>query len=313
VTRDAPAPTATTATSLAAPAWFRRALSVPFADEHTVVAGAAVHYLAWGEPGRRGLVFVHGGGAHAHWWTHVAAPFADDFRVLALDLSGHGDSDHRPGYSLAQWTEEVMAVADAGGVDGPPVIIGHSMGGFVTIATAALHPDRLAGAIVCDSPVAAPDPEVNAAQLGSAFGVPRTYATLEAALARFRTVPPQDHYLDYVVDHVARHSARRVEGGWQWKFDRQIFAQFAGGLRSSALPYLPLVRCRLALLRSETGLVTADIGAEMYEQLGRVAPVIEIPEAGHHAMLDQPLLLLTAVRTLVADWDHSDPHRRRDA
>ena len=193
----------------------------------------------------------------------------------ALDLSGHGDSDHRPGYSLAQWTEEVMAVADAGGVDGPPVIIGHSMGGFVTIATAALHPDRLAGAIVCDSPVAAPDPEVNAAQLGSAFGVPRTYATLEAALARFRTVPPQDHYLDYVVDHVARHSARRVEGGWQWKFDRRIFEQFAGGMRGIALPYLQRVRCRFALLRNDlaqtSGLVESEdqrntIGAMVQKQ-----------------------------------------------
>jgi len=83
-------------------------------------------------------------------------------------------------------------------------------------------------------------------------------------------------------------------------------------MRSIALPYLSQVRCRLALLRSENGLVTADIGAEMYDQLGRVAPVIEIPEAGHHAMLDQPLLLLTALRTLVADWDHSEPHRRPD-
>ena len=33
-------------------------------------------------------------------------------------------------------------------------------------------------------------------------------------------------------------------------------------------------------------------------------------EAGHHAMLDEPLILLTAIRTLLADWDHSDPHRR---
>ena len=48
----------------------------------------------------------------------------------------------------------------------------------------------------------------------------------------------------------------------------------------------------------------------MYENLGRVTPIIEIPEAGHHAMLDQPLLLLTALRTLLADWDHSDPHHR---
>jgi pimeloyl-ACP methyl ester carboxylesterase len=116
-----------------------------------------------------------------------------------------------------------------------------------------------------------------------------------------------------VIDHVSRRSAHQVEGGWQWKFDRQIFDQFATGMRSIALPYLPQVRCRLALLRSEHGLVTKDIGAEMYEKLGRVAPVIEVPEAGHHAMLDQPLLLLTALRTLVADWDHSEPHRRRDA
>ena len=55
--------------------------------------------------------------------------------------------------------------------------------------------------------------------------------------------------------------------------------------------------------------MTPDISASMYEALGRVAPVIEIPEAGHHAMLDQPLVLLTALRTLLADWDHSEPHR----
>ena len=82
-------------------------------------------------------------------------------------------------------------------------------------------------------------------------------------------------------------------------------------MRSIAAPYLEDVSCRLALLRSEYGLVTPDIGASMYERLGRVTPVIEIPEAGHHAMLDQPLILLTALRTLLADWDHSEPHRRR--
>jgi pimeloyl-ACP methyl ester carboxylesterase len=294
------------------PLWFRRALAEQVCDEFVDVDGARIHYLAWGEPGRRGLVFVHGGGAHAHWWTHVAAPFAGEFRVVALDLSGHGDSDHRDGYSLEQWTAEVVAVAEAGAIAGPPVIVGHSMGGFVTIATAALRPDSLVGAVVCDSPVTEPDPEVNAAGVGSAFGAPRTYATLEDALAHFRTVPPQAHYLDYVIDHVARHSLRRVEGGWRWKFDRQVFAQFVGGMRSVALPYLDQITCRLAVLRSEYGLVTDDIGAQMYDRLGRVTPVIEVPEAGHHAMLDQPLLLLTALRTLVADWDHSDPHRRRD-
>ncbi len=209
-----------------------------------------------------------------------------------------------------------MAAAEAGGVAGPPVVVGHSMGGLRhhrhrrPARRPAGRGDRLR--LTGRRP---PTPRSSAAQVGSAFGAPRTYPTVEAALERFRTVPPQAHYLDYVIDHVARRSLRPVDGGWQWKFDRGVFAQFAeaGSIRASALPYLPQVRCRLALLRSENGLVTADIGAEMYEALGRVAPVIEIPEAGHHAMLDQPLILLTALRTLLADWDHSEPHRRRDA
>ena len=294
---------------LNAPGWFQRAIEVPFTDGVVAVDGADVHYLAWGESGRRGLLFVHGGGAHAHWWTHVAAQFAAEFRVVALDLSGHGDSAHRETYALEQWTEEVVAVGSAAGIDGPPVVIGHSMGGFVTTATAALHGDGLAGVIVCDSPVTEPDPEVASYHLNEAFGRPRTYATVEGALARFRTIPPQDHYLDFVIDHVGRHSLKPVAGGWQWKFDRRVFEQFGGSMRGIALPYLSRVRCRYALLRSEHGLVTPGIGQSMYEALGRVAPVIELPEAGHHAMLDQPLILLTAIRSLLSDWEHSEPHR----
>jgi pimeloyl-ACP methyl ester carboxylesterase len=283
---------------------------VPYEDGTVDVDGVPIHYLAWGRPGTRGLVFVHGGGAQAHWWTHVAARFADDLRVLAIDLSGHGDSGHREVYALDTWTDEVVAVAEAGGIDGPAVVIGHSMGGFVSIATAARHPDACAGVIVCDSPVTEPDPEIGAFRLKEAFGRPRTYPTVEDALAHYRTVPPQDHYLDYVMDHTGRRALKPVDGGWQWKFDRRIFEQFARGMRSIALPYLEDVRCRLALLRSEHGLVTEDIGRFMYDKLGRVTPVIEIPEAGHHPMLDQPLILLTAIRAFLADWDHSEPLRR---
>lgn len=292
------------------PAWFTRALAVPMTDERVEVGGASIHYLAWGEQGRRGLVFVHGGGAHAHWWSPLAATFAPQFRVAALDLSGHGDSDHRTEYVLDQWTDEVVAVAKDAGMSGPPVVIGHSMGGFVTIATAARHGDDVQAAIVCDSPVARLDPEISAYRLRQAFGQPRTYADFKDAVDHFRTVPSQDHYLDYVMDFVARHSLLAVEGGWQWKFDRRVFEQFGAGMRNLAEAYLSDIECRLALLRSEFGLVTPDIGDSMFEKLGRVTPVIEIPEAGHHAMLDQPLLLLTALRTLLADWDHSEPHQR---
>jgi hypothetical protein len=112
------------------------------------------------------------------------------------------------------------------------------------------------------------------------------------------------------MDHVAHHSVRPTEGGFQWKFDREVFSQFSGGIRNVDLPYLSRVRSGFALLRSENGLVAQDIGRFMYDELGRVTPVLELPEARHHAMLNQPFILLTALRTLLADWDHSEPRRR---
>lgn len=196
--------------------------------------------------------------------------------------------------------------ADAG-IDGSPVVVGHSMGGFASIATGARHSDDVAGVIVLDSPVAEPAHEIGVAQSKQAFGVPKAYPSREEALARFRTVPSQEHYLPYVMHHVARRSLHAVEGGWSWKFDHNLFSAFTSSIRAVALPYLPQVACRFALLRAEFGLVTHDIGDSMYEMLGRSAPVVEIPEAGHHGMLDQPLLVTTAVRTLLADWDHSMP------
>ena len=65
------------------------------------------------------------------------------------------------------------------------------------------------------------------------------------------------------------------------------------------------VRCRAALFRAERGMVTQDVASDMYEMFGRSAPVIEIPLAGHHVMLDQPLPLVSGLLTLLADWDHS--------
>ena len=293
-----------------APRWYREALAVPRTDEFVEVDGCRIHYLAWGERGRRGLVFVHGGGAHAHWWTHIAARYATRYRVAAIDLSGHGDSGRRQRYSLDAWTDEVMAVVRDSAMAEPPVVIGHSMGGFVTIATAARFPDSLAGAIVCDSPVTAPDPEVDAHRAGQAFGRPRVYASREEARSRFRTVPEQESLLDYVMSDVIWHSMVEHEDKWRWKFDHTVFEAFSVNPRAAARPLLPKVKCRLALLASENGLVSEEIGAYMYGLMHRVNPVIQIPLAGHHMMLDQPLLLATALNALLADWDHSEPIRR---
>jgi pimeloyl-ACP methyl ester carboxylesterase len=288
-----------------APEWFRAALDAPREDDVVDVDGCPVSYLRWGGRDRPGIVLVHGGAAHAHWWDHIAPLLTTECCVVALDLSGHGDSGRRERYPTSTWAKEVVAVAEHAGIAGPPIVVGHSMGGWVAITAAAEQGDRLDGIVVLDSPVSRRAPEEDAAASGVAFGPLRTYPTLDAALARFRTVPDQPTSLPYVLDHVARTSLRKADGGWTWKFDPRIFDR---PVPTGEL--LQRVRCRMALFRSEHGLVTPDTGAYMYEQLGRVAPVVEVPLAHHHVMLDQPIPLVTGLRTLLADWEHSVPQRR---
>ena len=293
-------------TSADRPVWLERSLSLVPERDTVTVAGCHINLLVWGENRRPGLVLVHGGAAHAHWWSAIA-PLIGDYRVVALDLSGHGDSGRRPDYRVGRWTEEVLAAADHVSMAGPPVLVGHSMGGFVAAATAVRGGPSVAGLIVLDSPMVQEDAEVEAARVGQAFGAPRPYADLETAVSRFRTVPRHEKYDPHIIDFVARHSLRETDQGWVWKFDPRLFKAIS---RSAAADQLPHIQCRVALLRAEFGLVTPEIGRIMYESLGRVAPVVEIPLAGHHMMLDQPLLLLTTLRALLADWEHSVPVRR---
>ena len=290
----------------AAPAWFTDAIAtVP--DERTVrVKGCDIHYLRWGDVERPGLVLVHGGAAHAHWWSFIAPLLLPHHHVIAVDLAGHGDSGRRPVYAVETWADEVIAAAEDSGMTAPPVLVGHSMGGLVAIAAGSLHGERLAGVVVVDSPVRRPDPESEEGERGRMFRNPKVYADLETAVAHFHLAPPQPCDNDFVVDFIARRSLREVDEGWTWKFDQKVFRRDRQGIDD----YLADIRCRIAVFKGQhSDLVTADVQDYMDELLGRNSPIVEIPAAYHHVPLDQPVALVAALRAILADWEHSVPKR----
>ena len=97
-----------------APAWFERAVAVEPERSFVDVEGAKVETLAWGERGKPGLVFLHGGAAHADWWSFIAPFFARERRVVAPSFTGMGRSDWRPAYDFRQFVREARAAAQAG-------------------------------------------------------------------------------------------------------------------------------------------------------------------------------------------------------
>jgi pimeloyl-ACP methyl ester carboxylesterase len=230
-----------------------------------------------------------------------------------------GDSDWRPahgeegGYSMELFAREQLAVCEDAGMFAlaePPVIVGHSFGGFVTMLTGGRYGEKLKGVVILDSPV---NPPVRGGSGDSARRTPRPhniYPSLAAALARFRLMPPQLCDNLFLLDWVARHSLKEVvqpdgSPGFTWKFDPAIWRHFSIG-DTEAL--LKSTRCRIAVFRGEHSvLMPPQVGTYIFNLLGRSAPVVEIPEAQHHIMLDQPLALVAGLRALLADWEHSTP------
>ncbi|QNL20208.1 alpha/beta hydrolase [Hyphobacterium sp. CCMP332] len=280
------------------PAWFEKALAMPTEAGRVGVEGADIVWKAWGGRGQEGVILVHGGVAHKQWWDAIAPFLAESRRVVAIDMSGMGDSGHRDVYRMPLYAEEVKAVArDAGLFDaGKPFVVGHSFGGFVTMVSSMEFGDELAGAIILDSPVRPPEEQRSSSppQRGG-----KTYEQLETAIARFRLLPPQPCEAVYVVDHIARNSLKPVEGGWSWKFDPNLWAKLEYQRRDPEV-LRDSAKCPLAFFRgADTSLVTDEIWAFMQETFGAGTPMISIPDAHHHLILDQPLAVAAALETLM--------------
>ncbi|MER6981212.1 alpha/beta fold hydrolase [Streptomyces carpinensis] len=297
------------------PEWFRRTTL----DEPTVGEvkheGARIRYLRWpGGPGPATLL-VHGGSAHAHWWSPLAPLLRSRGPVVAMDLSGHGLSDWRPdGYTVTQWAGEVRAVAGATST-APPVVIAHSMGGIVSAHLAVTAGDTIGRLVVVDSPVwdSAPAPEGEIAARADA--PTRFHADPEVPIARFRLIPRQECSNSWYLRHIAWHGLTATTHGYRWRFDPRIFAgngggtgagnriaRFEGSLSDSACPY--------AVVMGENSYLTPQ-AVEVFGAASRSpaavsrhgrTPLALVPSAGHHVLLDQPLALVAAVRGVLAAW-----------
>lgn len=279
-------------------AWIAEALQRRPATGSVEVEGTRIAFRTWeserSTPGSD-VLLVHGGGAHAGWWDHIAPLLAQNGKVAALDLSGHGDSEHRDLYDMGTWCDEVRAVWQATGLSRDATVVGHSLGGLITLWLREKGGQEVSRAVVVDSPVGGPDAQELPQVRG--FGVGRRiHATREDAVARFVPVPTQA-VVPEVREHVAAASIRPVEGGWTWKFDQRIIDGTAR-LRTT----LPGPGGRLAYLRAEHGMVSPAV-REHIEAAGGL--YLELPGAGHAPMLDQPAALVGALRALIAGWSRT--------
>jgi pimeloyl-ACP methyl ester carboxylesterase len=141
----------------------RAAADHPGQPGQIVVDGLRVHYQTWGAaPGASAtaqptIVLVHGLGSSSHIWDLVAPLLATNYRVLALDQRGHGQTEQPDsGYDFATITTDLAHFLDGLGVHEPVVLVGHSWGASVVLHFAVTYPDRAAGVALLDGGTGSP-------------------------------------------------------------------------------------------------------------------------------------------------------------
>lgn len=251
------------------------------------VNGVKLHYLDYGFEDRRPMLCVHGAAAHAHWFDFVASAFTPTHHVRALDLRGHGDSEWAPmhTYDFKHFAADLNAVVEALDLRDFD-LIGHSMGGMVSLVYASTYPGRLGRLIIVDTIMLMPMERINAMR---AFGLtsPSSYETRDELVARYRLNPPETHIAPAeIIRHEAIHSGRQgPDGRWQHKADRRVYANTA---QIEGMPMWDRIKVPALVVRGER---STRFSPEEMRRIRERAPQVrmaEVSASNHHIMLDNP-------------------------
>jgi len=256
------------------------------------VSSLKLHYLEWGDPGHPGLLFLHGGSAHAHWFDAVAPAFADRYHVVSLDQRGHGESEWAkpPAYATENFSDDLQGLLDGLGWS-QAIVVGHSMGGHNAMAFSAWHPDRVRALVVVDSRPSIPEERLKQMHARGHRAL-RLHPTREQAVAAFRLLPRETVADPRLLAHLASVGVVGRTGGWVYRFDPEC--------NRSRRPtdtgrLLSRITAPALVVRGEwSPVLTRDMATRVVETIP-TARWVEIAGTYHHLVLDAPAAFVRAL------------------
>ncbi|MEO8541687.1 MAG: alpha/beta hydrolase [bacterium] len=275
-------------------------------DKTVVANGLTLHYVDWGGEGLPPLVILHGFSQQARYWDGLAAKMRDAYHVYCLDQRGHGLSDWADDYGPDAMPNDLLGFADALGLERFS-LIGHSMGGMVSMRFTAYHPERITALVVVDAglrllsgaPVAQQDNSVTRALAKD------TFANEDELMAHYATMAPG---LDVVRAKPAiMHNFKTLpDGRVTYRFDPSLRSRLiasdpeaqakARDAQADMEAHTKDVTSPVLILRGELSDILSSEGAVQTAAAFPHGRVVEIPGATHMIPSDNPLAFRTAIR-----------------
>jgi pimeloyl-ACP methyl ester carboxylesterase len=288
-------------------------------------AGCRLSVLDNDNLGAPPMVLLHGMRDHALAMERIALDF-DEHRVIAMDLRGHGASEHASAYTLLQLIADLRALLNHFDLE-RPVLVGHSLGGQVSWVFSAIYPELVEKLVLIDGLGPPPLSESRTAPLQDRWrqqidglldpGAGRRPLAnhAEAQERLLRNNPKLDR--TWAQRLVQQGTEPHPDGGLRWRWDPRAGMVFTTFMGQDSEHFYPLIECPVLIVTGDAALdywaqsrpelagkqAEYHAASEHRRRLFRNAQQVVIPGAGHMINYDQPDRLNGAIRRFISGHD----------
>jgi pimeloyl-ACP methyl ester carboxylesterase len=258
--------------------------------------GLKIQLAVWEGKGKQ-ILCIHGITANSRFWDCLASAVSPHHRVIAMDLRGRGLSDKPPtGYSIEHHCKDVLALMNNRGLE-RPVLMGHSLGAFISLVFAAQNPQRVDRLILVDGGGKLTETQMARVFAGIKPSLDRlgqVFPSLEAYFAQMKQAPYLQPWNSYMETYF-RYEIEEVQGGVRPRVHPKHIEEEARNLgKVDSEEFYVKVTCPTLILRATKGMIAEDdlvlpedVAERMVHQIPK-AKRVDLEGTNHYSILFQP-------------------------
>ena len=258
--------------------------------------GVKIQLAVWEGKGKQ-ILCVHGLTANCRCWDVLASALSPRHRVLAMDLRGRGLSDSPPsGYSVENHCRDIVTLMNDQGLE-RPVLMGHSLGAFISLVFAAKHPSRVNRLILVDG-----GGKLSEAQMTKVFAgikpsldrLGKVFTDFESYVALLKQAPFLQPWNSFFETYF-RYEVEEVDGGVRSRVHPKHIEEEAANLQQvDSSQYYKQVMTPTLILRATKGMLAQDdllLPEDVAERMVREMPSVkrvDVKGSNHYSIMFQP-------------------------
>ena len=258
--------------------------------------GIQIQLAVWEGKGKE-ILCIHGITANSRFWDCLASALAPHYRVIAMDLRGRGLSDKPPtGYAIEHHCKDILALMNNQGLN-RPILMGHSLGAFISLVFAAQYPQRVDRLILVDG-----GGKLSEIQMAKVFTsikpsldrLGQIFPSLEAYFYQMKQAPFLQPWNSYMETYF-RYEIEEVEGGVRSRVHPKHIEEEAQNLgKLDSTQFYKKVISPTLILRATKGMLALDdfvLPGEVADRMVREIPNakrIDVEGVNHYTILFQP-------------------------